>query len=91
MKRQIVFAIIRHLLTALGGVLVTRGTLDSAGLETVIGAIMAILGVVWSTTHKINSETVDAAQSQTWLGGPADKSDRAGDGNRGYFPKGNVR
>jgi hypothetical protein len=93
MKRQILFAIARHVLTILGGVLVSRGTLDNAAVETLIGAIMSILGVWWSCAHKINNEQVDAGATQTWLGGPADRSDRGpiDGGNGGYFPKGISR
>ena len=91
MKQQIILALVRHILTALGGVLVARGTLDDAGVQTIVGAILAILGVIWSAAHKVKSETVDADQAQNWLGGPADKSDLGGPGNRGYFPKGISR
>jgi hypothetical protein len=88
MKQQIVFAIVRHLLTALGGVLVTRGTLDHAGLETVVGALMSILGVLWTVTHKVQNETIEPGQPQNWLGGPADTTDHGGAGNGGNFRNG---
>lgn len=78
MIQQIVFGLIRHLLTGYGGVLVAKGVVDQAGLETVIGAILAILGVVWSATHKIKNESVPANAPQNFLGG-----------NKGNFPGGN--
>ena len=83
MKKQIAFAIARHALTILGGVLVSRGTLDNAAVEVLIGAIMSILGVAWSLAHKQNNEHIQLGEDQNWIGGAADKSDRGGPGNRG--------
>jgi hypothetical protein len=85
MKKQIAFAIARHALTILGGVLVSRGTLDNAAVEVLIGAIMSILGVAWSLAHKQNNEHIQLGEDQNWIGGPADKSDRGGPGNRGVI------
>jgi hypothetical protein len=85
MKKQIAFAIARHALTILGGVLVSRGTLDNAAVEVLIGAIMSILGVAWSLAHKQNNEHIQLGEDQNWIGGAADKSDRGGPGNRGVI------
>ena len=40
--------IVRHILTALGGALVTKGTLAESELELAIGAIITLAGVIWS-------------------------------------------
>jgi len=52
MNKEIVLGIVRHILTASGGVLVTKGFVDAAGLEQVIGGLIAIVGVVWSIVSK---------------------------------------
>ena len=44
--------IVRHILTAGGGVLVSKGVLTDGMLETGIGAIIAIAGVIWSAVAK---------------------------------------
>ena len=44
--------IVRHILTALGGALVTKGTLAESELELAIGAIIALAGVIWSAFAK---------------------------------------
>ena len=44
--------IVRHLLTAGGGALVTKGIVSQGDLEMVIGAIIAIAGVIWSALAK---------------------------------------
>lgn len=47
-----VMGIARHALTLAGGFLVARGTLDAAAAETLVGAGVAIIGVVWSVLEK---------------------------------------
>lgn len=44
--------LIRHALTTVGGVLVAKGYLDSGTVEAVAGAVVTILGVVWSLVAK---------------------------------------
>ena len=44
--------IVRHLLTAGGGALVTKGAISDAQLELAIGAIITIAGVIWSALAK---------------------------------------
>ena len=44
--------IVRHLLTAGGGALVTKGILGEAELEMAIGAVITIAGVIWSALAK---------------------------------------
>lgn len=85
MIQQIVFGILRHLLTAGGGILITRGVTDAAGVETLVGSIIAIAGVLWSATHKVKNETVGAGAPQDWLGGPANDVDRDSSGGAGML------
>ena len=44
--------IIRHVLTAAGGALVTRGYVAETELELVVGAIITLAGVIWSAIAK---------------------------------------
>ncbi len=44
--------IIRHALTFGGGFLVTSGYLAESTLETGIGAIVTLIGVIWSVIDK---------------------------------------
>ena len=51
-----VYSVIRHILTFAGGVLITKGVIDEAGLEEVVGSIMTIIGFGWSYYNKIKFE-----------------------------------
>jgi len=44
--------IVRHILTAVGGALVTKGMIAQTELELVVGAVIGIAGVVWSAIAK---------------------------------------
>ena len=48
--------IIRHGLTFLGGVLVTQGVLDDALFMELFGAVMTLVGGVWSVIDKKKAE-----------------------------------
>jgi hypothetical protein len=48
--------IIRHTLTAIGGLVVGLGVIDESALEALIGAILTIYGVVLSFIDKENKE-----------------------------------
>jgi hypothetical protein len=52
MNPAILLGLVRHVLTLVGGVLVSRGSLDPTQAETLIGAILSIVGVVWSVLQK---------------------------------------
>jgi hypothetical protein len=43
---------IRHVLTFGGGALVARGYVDSGTVEAISGALMTIIGAVWSIMDK---------------------------------------
>lgn len=47
-----ILGIARHLLTLGGGALVARGYIDAGAAETLVGAGVAIVGVVWSVYEK---------------------------------------
>lgn len=52
MNIDIILGILRHVLTGAGSVLVAKGYTDAAGLEQAIGAILTIVGIIWSAAHK---------------------------------------
>lgn len=53
--------IIRHALTFVGGVLVTQGVLDDALFAELFGAVMTLVGGVWSVIDKNKAEEVTEA------------------------------
>jgi hypothetical protein len=52
----LVTSVIRHALTASGGALVVQGTSQGSDTETVAGAIVTILGFVWSLLKNKKSQ-----------------------------------
>ena len=52
--------IIRHALTFVGGVLVTQGVLDDAMFMELFGAVMTLVGGVWSVIDKTKTVTEEA-------------------------------
>lgn len=47
-----VSSLLRHGLTLVGGILVSRGYFDPAQLEVLIGATLSVFGVVWAVYSK---------------------------------------
>ena len=52
MDWAVIGALLRHLLTFGGGFLVTDGVLTEPDLQTGIGAVIALGGVIWSIVQK---------------------------------------
>jgi hypothetical protein len=52
MKKEQIFGVIRHGLTFIAGILVTKGLIDDASSTELIGSIMGLVGLVWSITSK---------------------------------------
>ena len=52
MNKDSVLGLVRHVLTFAGGFLVTAGSLDPTSLETAVGAIVTLDGIVWSVVAK---------------------------------------
>ena len=48
MTRDQVTSLIRHILSAVGGILIAKGLLDESTVMAVIGAVLGIVGIVWS-------------------------------------------
>lgn len=53
MNSTFVTALVRHILTTLGGVLVANGYADGGTVETIAGGGAALVGVLWSLYEKI--------------------------------------
>lgn len=49
--KDFIFSMVRHFLTLGAGWLVARGVADAATVETLVGGVMAALGVGWSWYH----------------------------------------
>jgi hypothetical protein len=90
MFEQIFFAVVRAALLVVGGSLVKSGTLTGDQLSEAVGAVMTLVAVIWSVTHKVKNEAVAPGERQTWLGGAANKTDDTGPhgGNAGNFAGG---
>ena len=55
MNEKIMGAMLRHVLTLGAGALVSKGLIESAAAEQVVGALMAIVGVGWSVYQKLKA------------------------------------
>ena len=44
--------IVRHTLTFVGGILITKGLIDEAASQEVIGGVLTLVGTIWSIVIK---------------------------------------
>lgn len=47
-----VMGVVRHILTAGAGILVTKGLIDAGQVEIIVGSLVGLLGVGWSIWAK---------------------------------------
>ena len=59
MNQEQVMGIVRHVLTFVGGIVVTKGYVDEAFVMEVTGGILTLIGGIWSIVTKIKSEVID--------------------------------
>ena len=52
MEKEQIYGLIRHGLTVLGGVFVAKGYIDADVVSEAVGAILTLIGVVWSYQAK---------------------------------------
>lgn len=52
MNKEQFLGILRHTLTFVGGILVTKGLIDETLTSEIIGGIITLAGAVWSITSK---------------------------------------
>ena len=50
--KSAVIALLRHLLTFIGGTLVAKGIIDTESLQEIIGAVLTLLSVGWMSLEK---------------------------------------
>lgn len=50
--KSAVIALLRHLLTFIGGTLVAKGIIDTESLQEIIGAVLTLLSVGWMSIEK---------------------------------------
>lgn len=53
MNKDQVLGLVRHVLIFLGGFLITKGVIDEATSVEAIGAIVTLIGSVWSVASKV--------------------------------------
>jgi hypothetical protein len=52
MTWEMTAGLLRHVLTAAGGILASKGFIGSSDVEILTGAVIAIVGVIWSVVAK---------------------------------------
>lgn len=52
MSKEQLLGVVRHGLTFVGGLLVTKGLMDTGMVEEVMGAVVTLVGAVWSIVVK---------------------------------------
>lgn len=55
MSKEQLLGVVRHGLTFVGGLLVTKGLMDAGMVEEVMGAVITLVGSVWSIVAKKKS------------------------------------
>jgi hypothetical protein len=66
--------ILRHIITALGSLLVTWGVIDSGMQGEVVGAIMMLISVVWAAINKTQANQVKKAGAIVYIPPEVQKS-----------------
>jgi hypothetical protein len=54
MNTEVIFGIIRHSLTFIGGILVTIGYVDPSQVNLISGSLMSLIGLIWSAYKNKN-------------------------------------
>ena len=54
MKQEQALGILRHVLTFVGGVLMAKGIVTEGWVADTVGALMTLIGSVWSVAAKNN-------------------------------------
>ncbi len=52
LTQEQVLGIVRHILTFGGGILVTKGLLDEGMVSEISGAVITLIGAIWSIVEK---------------------------------------
>lgn len=57
MTKERILGILRHVLTFVGGIVVAKGWLDDATFVELAGAVVSLVGALWSVFSKKPAET----------------------------------
>lgn len=52
MNKDVILGILRHILTFVGGIVIAKGYMDDATFVELSGAIVALVGALWSVFSK---------------------------------------
>lgn len=52
MNQEQIFGVIRHFFTAIGGIVIAQGYISDGMYTELSGAVLALVGVIWSITSK---------------------------------------
>jgi len=52
MNQEQIFGVIRHVFTAVGGIVIAQGYISDSMYTELSGAVLTLIGVVWSITAK---------------------------------------
>lgn len=52
MQSSFVLALVRHILTFVGGAAVARGYMDDASMQQIVGAVVTLISLGWSLLDK---------------------------------------
>lgn len=75
LTQEQIFGIIRHLLTTIGGALVAKGVFDESMMLEGVGAVMGLVGFVWSYVEKQKAEAAaEAAEGGEATGGEEEEA-----------------
>jgi hypothetical protein len=55
MKKEVVLGIVRHVLTFVGGMLITKGLIDESTAQELVGSFVTTIGLIWSVIQKNNN------------------------------------
>jgi flagellar motor component MotA len=61
MNKEQILGIVRHILTFVGGFLITKGIVDETFVTEIVGALATIIGTVWSFLAKVPSVVAPVA------------------------------
>jgi hypothetical protein len=52
MRKEQILSILRHTLTFVGGILITKGLIDETLANEIVGSIITLTGLVWGVVDK---------------------------------------
>lgn len=57
--KDVITSLIRHGLTTAGGTLVAKGTITASTMDEGVGALMVLIGIVWSVVQKLSAKKAE--------------------------------